>query len=254
MSRIAIFLLSLLVSFPIVAETFEAQVQWTKRVELASPVSGIIDKVAVRAGEQVKSGQLLIALEPARFKAQVAHTQALGKEAQHNKAEADRELERALELYDRTVLSDHDKQMAEIGAAQANAIWHKVRAAVTEARLDLEQSRIRAPFNGYVVKLMTQPGEVVVSSLQAKPLVVVVAADRLIARARLTSEQLSGLSLGQAVEVGIAGQWIAAKISRLGMEPVAHSDVPPLYEVDAVFERKDSVPLRVGGDAVIRID
>jgi len=254
MSRIAIFIVGLIVSFCAAAEQLEATVQWAVRVELASPVSGVIDKVAVRAGERVKSGQLLVALEPDRFKVQLVKAEALAKEAEYNKAEAERELERALELYDRTVLSDHAKQMAEIGAAQANAAWQSARAALAEARLALAQSRISAPFNGVVVELMTHPGEVVVSTLQATPLVVLADADKLISRARVSAEQLSSLSLDQAVEVGVAGQWIPGRIIRLGLEPVSRAGAGPLYEVDAIFTRKDNLPLRVGGPAVIRLN
>jgi RND family efflux transporter MFP subunit len=253
MGRIGILMAGLLCGSAVMAEPFQATLQWAGRVELASPVSGIIGKVTVRPGERIDTGQLLLELDPRRFQARLATARAREHEAQQHKAEAERELARALELYDRTVLSDHDKQMAEIGAAQADASWQWARAQLTEAQLDLSQSRIHAPFDAVVVAVMANPAEVVVSELSARPLVALAPVDRLLARAHVAAGVFEQLRLDQKVVVDLQGRRLDARVQALTPEPVSGEGDLARYRVDVLFHRPEDMPLRAGGDATIHL-
>jgi multidrug efflux pump subunit AcrA (membrane-fusion protein) len=59
-------LLALLLNFPAMAADVEALIQWSRRTELATPVSGVVASVAVNAGERAAKGQLLLTLDDAR--------------------------------------------------------------------------------------------------------------------------------------------------------------------------------------------
>ena len=112
--------------------------------------------------------------------------------AREERDEAVRELERTQELFERTLLSVHDLQLAQIAATGAEADHSSAEAELAEAEIKLEYSRILAPFDARVVSVPAQPGETVVSRLQARPLVVVAPAGRMRARACRWSIPLAG--------------------------------------------------------------
>ena len=94
------------------AAQWEAQLQWVRTVSLSTPVSGVIATVSVDRGDRVSADQVLLQLEDSRQQAELAATEARLKQAENNREEAQRELERTQELYDRTLLSDHDLQVS----------------------------------------------------------------------------------------------------------------------------------------------
>ena len=73
-------------------------------MELGVPVSGVTQSVYVDVGQKVVKNEKLLQLDDTVFKARVkqASSALQSQEAQYK--EAERELKRAEELYDRTVL------------------------------------------------------------------------------------------------------------------------------------------------------
>ena len=53
-----------------------ATLQWSQRVELTTPVSGIVKAVSVDVGDTVKKGQVLLTLDSTTFRAMVAGDQS----------------------------------------------------------------------------------------------------------------------------------------------------------------------------------
>ncbi|MES9965246.1 MAG: efflux RND transporter periplasmic adaptor subunit [Candidatus Sedimenticola sp. 20ELBAFRAG] len=254
MIRVLFVISALSISVPVFAEKFDARLEWAERAELAMPLSGVVSKVMVKPGQRVASGDSLISLDSRRYSARVTKARSLVEQARIDKAEADRELERALELYDRTVLSDFDKNAAEINAARANAVWHTAKAALVEAQVDLDHSRLKAPFDGLVLAVQAYPGLAVISELSAQPMVVLVDDKRLAAKALVAADKINSFKPGQSLEVGVGGAWIAGEVAHLGHEPVAENERGPLYELGVVFKRPETVQPRVGSPAVIRIN
>lgn len=98
-----------------------ATLDWSGKVALTLSVSGVLDRVDARPGQHVRKGAPLAALEATLFKAGVAEARAemdrLGGEA----AEATRELERAQELYARTVTPTSEFDAAKLRHARARS-------------------------------------------------------------------------------------------------------------------------------------
>ncbi|PLY14316.1 MAG: hypothetical protein C0631_11705 [Sedimenticola sp.] len=252
MNRMIVSLAALLVSISAVAEEIGATLEWSKRVELGVTLSGVIETVAVKPGQRVKKGDLLVALDDSYFKARVAKAEAELGEAKQNQEEGVRELERATELYDRTVLSDHDLHMAQIGEARAKALWHKAQAELAEARIRLQQSRIQAPFAGVITGVFAQTGQAVVSGLAAQPLVEMADDSQLIARAEITPEQINNIGDQTDFSVDIAGNRFPAKLLQIGLQPLrGATSGAPLYDLQVSFDRPESLAARVGLPAVI---
>lgn len=234
---------------PAWAEPVEGQLQWLRKVALSTPVSGVVSEVHVQAGDRVGKGDPLLTLEQRGFRAELQRAKANVEKRRQAAEEAARELERAQELYDRTLLSQHDLDVAQIANTAAQAELNEAEAALVKARLDLEYSVVRAPFDGIVLSRPGELGQTVITRLEAVPLVVLADPERMVARVAVGENVLAGLKDGAEVGIRVDGRRYAGRISRLGFEPVDPAVTPPRYAVDAVFE--PGRPLRAGQSVTV---
>ena len=56
------------------AEEFDGTLTWSKRVELSTPVNGIVQKVFSQQGKIAAKGDVLIQLDPRAFKAELKYS------------------------------------------------------------------------------------------------------------------------------------------------------------------------------------
>jgi len=237
-----------------IAADVSGVVHWAQRVELGLPVSGVIAAVHVQAGQSVDKDTELISLDARRFKSRVGRHQAEYRHAKALLDEAQREDERAIELYDRTVLSDFERNQALIGLEAARARAQSAYAALLEARLDLEHSVIRAPFAGVVLAVDAAPGQSVVSELQSKPLVTL--ADDRVYRvlARVDAAQAGALPPGAEIGATVRGKAIRSRVHHVGLEPVGQSGQEPRYELVAEIVTDAGHALRVGETVILHLE
>lgn len=159
----------------------------------ASRVAARVTEVAVRAGDHVGAGAVLVRLDAADLKAQVA--QARGElaaaQAELNRASADEKRFAALFTRGSVTASEHDAaQAAYRGAAGKVA---QAQGAVAAARAGSEYATVRAPASGVVVERLVEPGDM---AMPGKPLV------RLFDENALRVELLVPEDLARSVETG----------------------------------------------------
>ncbi|HEX7121586.1 MAG TPA: efflux RND transporter periplasmic adaptor subunit [Gemmatimonadaceae bacterium] len=116
-------------------------------VTLSFKIGGIIARVAVNEGDQVRHGQLLAALDLAEIDAAVRRaTSAVEK--------AERDLDRARALYADSVATLEQVQNAETALDVA-------RTELTTATFNRQYARIVAPASGTILRRHAEPGELV---------------------------------------------------------------------------------------------
>ena len=233
------------------AAGFEATIHWAHRLELSTPVSGVIKTVHVVPGAFVKQGQVMLALDPTPFKSALQHARAAEVRAAVARDEAKRDAEQAKELYDNTVLSTVDLQNADNKYKRAQADWSAADADVARAEYRLAYSTIRAPFEGWVLQRNAEPGQTVSSRLAPPTLLVFAAAGRYIARARVPGPQLDRISAGQRIKVKVGGGEYSGSIASIGLEP-ASPGKESAYAVDVVFNVPKAL-LRAGQRAEVNL-
>jgi multidrug efflux system membrane fusion protein len=245
----------LLCSGNLLAMDLPAVLDWQQRIELGTLVDGMVTKVNVVPGQSVTRGSLLIELDQRDIQARLAWAESRAAAAKLQQDEARRELDRSLELYDRTLLSNHERIVAEIDAAKADAQALEADAKLTKVRLEREYSRIKAPFDGIVLSVMAQPGQMVVNKLQSIPLVTLVDNSRMKAVTEVDVNTVMGLRIGKLVKVGFREAWLEGEISWIGLEP-SSKDASGLttYAVEILLTAPDNTLLRAGEQAVVRID
>jgi len=202
----AVFMLGMLCAPVVVAAAWDGVIDWAQRTALSTATSGVVEKVLVRAGDRVKKGETLLKLEQGALRAGFDQARA---ELHHQKLlreEAKRELERTQELYARTLLADHDLQLAKIDYANAEAAYQRSRAGYHQAHEALQNSELHAPFDAVVLERRVQPAETVVTELRAEPMLVVAAADKMLVRFPLTGGDAVSLKPGREVSVEVNGK------------------------------------------------
>lgn len=237
----------LLLATPLLQAQWDGITQWSQPTALTTAVSGVVSRVNVEAGDRVKRGQLLLQLDQRALRARLKQAEAETAYQRAQRIEAGKELERADELYERTLLADHELDLARIADARAEAALQAALAAEQQARQELEQSELRAPFDAYVLARHVQPAQTVVTRLEATPLLLVAEADRMQVGFELGPEAAGSLSNGQAVQVEVAGRGYAGKIVSIGYQDGAR----PSYRVHAVFAIDGPMP--AGLAATVRL-
>ena len=161
-----------------VTNTRAGTIKACERARLAPTIGGKIETLAVKKGDRVKKGQLLLELwnQDLRASVSLAERDAVAAQARIEQAciaakvsrhEADRVgalVERQLvseELVDKA-RGDADTKEAMCRAATQDAKVSQAR--IDQARANLERTRLRAPFDGIVAEINGELGEFVTPS------------------------------------------------------------------------------------------
>ncbi len=248
--NVCLMVIILVMSSTVSAEDFEATLDWSRRVELSTTVNGVVQKVYAKAGNIVAKGDILVQLDPRAFKADLKFAKANLKNTEQQTQEAKRELDRQADMYDRSMLSDRDLQVAKNNLTAAQSKYFQAQAALTKAKLNLEYSAIRSPFNAVVIKTLAVKGQVVASQMNPPVLVIVAEANRMIARFYASADKVNNFVHHQGVKVKVSGYDFQGKIFNIALEP--EKSKADHYAIDVIFDSKDKV-LRAGQKVVVKL-
>jgi multidrug efflux system membrane fusion protein len=243
----------LLASGPLMALDLQGVSAWGSRVVLSTSVSGMVSKVEVAPGDVVDQGSLLLSLDTRGHQARLAAAQARVEAARQLNAETRRELDRTLELYDRTLISEHERKLAEITLTESDASLREAEAKLVAIRLQREYSRVKAPFSGLILAVHVQPGQAVVNRTEATPLVTLADHRHMVARVVADQPTLTKIQPGDPVQVGVRGRWLEGVIDGWGYEPVEGGGSMVSYRLQARFTPDAGMILRAGEQLVVRL-
>ena len=139
---------------------------------VGSQVGGVVQSYAIREGQDVRSGQLLIQLDPRPFRAALEQARGMlaRDRAQWRSAQLDAGRADKLLAADLIAAADHDKAIATAEALRATV--QADSATVANATLNLDYAGIRAPIAGRTGNLNVHVGDLVKSGT-SDPLVTI---------------------------------------------------------------------------------
>ncbi len=168
--------------------------------QLSAQVSGEIKRISPQfnAGKFVKSGDLLLEIDSADYLSVIAQQdanlasmqQALAEETIRSNLAAEDWTESGRSLESATDLTLRKPQLAAAQASVASA-----EASLQKAKLDLDRTQIRAPFDAIVQSRSASPGNIVNSGSSLGTLI---ATEKAEVRLPLTSTQVQRLKLNGA--------------------------------------------------------
>ncbi len=225
-----------------------AHLEWSRRVELGLSQSGIINKVHVKLGEQVKKQHTLLSLKAALFQADIKIAQAGLRRAQAALNEVKREFERTQELHEQTLIAAHEFEVANNALISAQAEVDHAKAQLTRTRELFRETRLVAPFSGRIVAISAAAGQAVVNRCQAQTLVVLADTETLHARAWWPVAAVKNIQLGQRLEVQVQGENYSGEVVHVGFQAEERQG-QWYYAVDVSITPQ--TPLRAGTPAII---
>lgn len=125
---------------------------------VAAQVAGQIEKYRVDLGDQVAAGQELALIDTAAYDALARQSDANLAKAAASAANAAQNLKRVQELQKEKIASGSDLDLAVAEFQKAQAEVKAVEAADAIARLNLERSHVKAPFDGAVAERIASVG------------------------------------------------------------------------------------------------
>jgi RND family efflux transporter MFP subunit len=124
-------------------------------------VQGYIVSRDYQEGSVVKKGDLLFQIDPRPFEAALAQAKGTLAKDQANKVKADADKKRAIDLFQKKVISDQERDTAIAAADSTTANVEADQAAVQQAEINLGYTKITAPIDGLVGFTNNQVGDLV---------------------------------------------------------------------------------------------
>ncbi len=160
--------------------TATGKIQPEVEVKIAPEVSGELIEIPVKEGQLVHRGQLLLKIKPDVYQAQVAaqraalnssRSAAVRNRAEVEKAEID--YKRAMNLFNKGLLSESDRKSAETSFNMAKAALdasqfdaQRAESGLHQINDSLAKTTIYSPVDGTISSLTSRVGERVVGTIQ----------------------------------------------------------------------------------------
>jgi multidrug efflux system membrane fusion protein len=141
-------------------------------VAVQPQVSAPILRIAFREGQDVRKGQVLFQLDPRPFQAALAQAEGILQRDRAQAANAEQEVKRYAALAEKGYVTAQQYDLSQTTAAANTATLAASKAAVDQARLNLQYATIRAPIAGRTGSLRVREGNLVRTS-DAAPLVTI---------------------------------------------------------------------------------
>ena len=257
-----------------VANTRAGSVEACRRAKLAPPLGGRIDKLLVRAGDRVKTGQVLVELwnDDLAARERISVEQLQSARARVNEAclladTAAREAARTRALRDKGFVSEGQVDRAESDARARQAACASARAQAQEAqarigasRADTARTVVKAPFDGIVAEVNGEVGEYLTPSppgIPTLPAVDLIDDSCLYVSAPIDEVDAAQLKLGMAGRISLdayRGKHFGGKLRRIAPYVLALEKQARTVEVEVAFDNPgEARHLLVGYSADIEV-
>lgn len=131
---------------------------------LSSRVSGRILEVLVDAGDEVKKGDILLKIDPLFFEIDVALAEAERTSAKVSLADAELHFQRMSKLWHKPEgispsISKKQFEDANVRYEQEKAHLQEAEESLKKAKANLDETLVKAPYDGIITKRLVHPGE-----------------------------------------------------------------------------------------------
>ena len=133
-------------------------------VEVKSKASGTIVRMPVDVGSNVKTGDLLVQIDPRDVQNQYDQAAADLSSSTVSRAVALAQRNRSADLYKQRIITAQEMEQATLTFANADAEVIKARTNLSIARVRLQDATVRAPTNGTIIERPVSEGTVITSA------------------------------------------------------------------------------------------
>ena len=221
-------------------------------VTLSADVSGRIVSLGVQDNQHVDKGQLLLEIDPARYSLAVEHARRSVEVAKASLGQSEAtivssqallrqrqsEERRRRTLKERSAISgeEWEKSNTEVAVAQADLLRNQANlglaqanvqlaiAALTQAELDLQRTRVESPVSGYVTNLLTRQGDY---ATVGGPLLALVDSDSFYVSGYFEETKLPRIAEGDRVDIELmSGEKFAGTVQSIAFAIADRENLP----------------------------
>lgn len=132
-------------------------------VELKSKASGEILEINGETGDMVQAGQLLVQIDKRTPRNQLAQASATLEAAMARRGIAEAQARRAERLLRDGIINEVDFEQTQLELANARAEVVRSEVAVETARIQMDDTDLRAPITGTIIERLVERGQVISS-------------------------------------------------------------------------------------------
>jgi HlyD family secretion protein len=190
------------------------------QVKVSADIMGKIVVLAVKEGDPVRKGQLMLQLDDTQYRAYDGQARATAASARARAREAEQSLKgaeatyrRQQALFEQKLLSEAEKDQADSAIEAARSAAQAARqevaradATVAAAADNLRKTRFVAPFDGVVSALNVEAGENVITGTMNNPgteILVVSDLSRMLVKADVDETDVVDMKLGQKAKITV---------------------------------------------------
>lgn len=174
-------------------------------VRITARVAGVVEKVAFAEGDTVTTDQVLVEIDPQRFRIAYASAHAAVARTQSAKTSAETSLQRRESLSAKEgagLISDEDMQTVRAKVGSTRADLEQAQAEQAQAELNLRDALVRAPLAGVVQTRPVQTGQYVQIGTE---LATMLRRDPLLLRFKVPEADAGRLAIGMKTAFTITG-------------------------------------------------
>jgi membrane fusion protein (multidrug efflux system) len=197
-----------------VTEPVPASIGARQATTISSRTLARITRIAVRAGDTVTKGQMLLELERSDLESRLQQAAEKMRSVTARLQEARQNLDRTEQLYERDLVAAAALDEARANHAALSADFATAKQAVREAEVTISYTEIRAPIDGRVVERFAEPGD---TASPGDKLLTLYNPMSMRVEAAVREGLATQLSLGQEVrvEVPVLDRVLTARIEEL---------------------------------------
>jgi len=173
-----------------------------RRAQMGTRQAGMVMAVLVRAGDRVEAGQEILRVESRDLEASRSAALLQREAAEEAREQALRNRERFRRLYAQELVAKVRLEEAELEAERAESAFGRANAELAAVEINIDYTRLRAPFAGVVSEILAETGSFVAPGV---PLVVFEDRERLEVEAGIDQASASDLSPGTRLPMTVEG-------------------------------------------------
>jgi len=170
-------------------------------VNVAPDVSGAVVDIRVKDNQEVRIGDVLFTIDPARYQLALAEAEAALAGAKSLADQRQDELQRRERLTS-VAISEEALTQARSAAQSAQAAYRQAEAALGTAKLNLARTEVHAPVNGHITNLLLERGDYATAG---RPVVAIVDSDSYYVAGYFEETRLRHINVGDPVSIRLMG-------------------------------------------------
>lgn len=198
---------------------------------LSFSTAGTIKALYIHEGQQVSAGQIIGVVDASTSANAVTMAKATTNQARESVRQAEDAYRRMKMLHDNGSLPEIKWVEVETKVSQAKQMLTQAQAAEQIARKGLSDTRLKAPFSGYIVGKNAEVGQNVIPG---QPIAKLVRIDQVKVKISVPEEDLSHINVGQTITFNVSSLGKENYTGKITEKNVSADPISRAYTVKAL--------------------